>query len=72
MGTPDVSSRIQEYIANGNSISFRVMFSSASVPKMSDHIIGTVRDFSNNQYFVFIVNRKQENKFDHAFQILQT
>ena len=72
MGMSDVSSKTQEHIANGNLISFRVMFLHASVPKLSYHVIRNVRDFSNNSYFFNIVNRRQENKFDHAFQICQT
>ena len=63
MGTSDVSSEIQEHIANGNLISFCVMVSRASVPNISCHIIHTIQDFSNNRYFVFIVKCKQENKF---------
>ena len=39
------------------------------VPKLSCHIIPTVRDFSNNHYFYFYREYKQDNKFDHAFRI---
>ena len=69
MGMSDVSSKNQEHIANRNLIFFCVMFSRASVTKLSCRIICTVQDFSRNRYYVFIVNRKQENKFDHAFRI---
>ena len=68
METSDVISKIQEHITNINLISFRMMFSRASF-SLSYHIIRTVRYFSNNRYFVFIVNRRQENKLDHAFWI---
>ena len=68
MGTSDVSSKIQEHIANRNLISFRAMFSRASVPKISCRVIRTVRDFQRNRCFVFNHERKQENKFNHAFR----
>ena len=72
MRTSNVSSKIQEQIANRNSISFCVVFSRLSVPKPSCRIIRTVQNLSNNQYFVFIENRRQEKKIDLVFRVWQT